>query len=99
VSDVIGTERNVVRVRVPESSVSASERALAEVKAVKHVANANGSSGWLRVQLDEMTLGDEQINNQLLDALIRAGIPVLSYEPEGGRLQDVFLHLTGGSTR
>jgi ABC-2 type transport system ATP-binding protein len=99
VSDVIGTERNVVRVRVPESSVSASERALAEVKAVKHVVSANGSSGWLRVQLDEMTLGDQQINNQLLDALIRAGIPVLSYEPEGGRLQDVFLHLTGGSTR
>jgi ABC-2 type transport system ATP-binding protein len=100
VSDVIGrTERNVVRVRVPESSVAASERALAEVKAVKHVVSANGSSGWLRVQLDEMTLGDQQINNQLLDALIRAGIPVLSYEPEGGRLQDVFLHLTGGSTR
>jgi hypothetical protein len=44
-------------------------------------------------------VGDQQINNQLLDALIRAGIPVLSYEPEGGRLQDVFLHLTGGSTR
>ncbi len=100
VSDVIGrTERNVVRVRVPEASVSASERALAEVKAVKHVANANGSSGWLRVQLDETSLGDQQINNQLLNALIRAGIPVLSYEPEGGRLQDVFLQLTSGTTR
>lgn len=100
VSDVIGrTERNVVRVRVPDESVAESQRALAQVPVVKHVANANGVTGWLRVQLDDLAMGDAQINNQLLDALIRAGIPVLSYEPEGGRLQDVFLHLTGGKTR
>jgi len=98
VSDVIGrTERNVVRVRVPESSVSASGRALAELPAVKRVVEATGSAGWLRVQLHDTTLSDQHINNQLLEALIRARIPVLSYEPEGGRLQDVFLHLTGAS--
>src|SRR5262245_57596732 len=95
VSDVIGrTERNVVRVRVPESALSACQQALAQVRAVTHIAGSNGSAGWLRVQLDEASQGDQQINNQLLDALIRAGIPVLSYEPEGGRLQDVFLNLT-----
>lgn len=95
VSDVIGgTERNVVRVRVPEASVSASEQALAALPAVKQLADANGSKGWLRVQLDEAAQSDQQVNNRLLDALIRAGIPVLSYEPEGGRLQDVFLQLT-----
>ena len=33
-------------------------------------------------------------NNKILDALIKAKIPILGYEVEGGRLQDVFLHLT-----
>jgi len=28
-------------------------------------------------------------------ALIRAKIPILGFEAEGGRLQDVFLNLTG----
>ena len=100
VSEVIGgTERNVVRVRVPESSLSASQRALAAVPALRLITDANGSKGWLRVQFDEATQGDQQVHNRLLDALIRAGIPVLSYEPEGGRLQDVFLHLTGPGAR
>jgi hypothetical protein len=30
----------------------------------------------------------------MLDALIHAGIPILGFEPLGGRLQDVFLDLT-----
>ena len=34
------------------------------------------------------------INNGILDTLIRAGIPILGFEPQGGRLQDVFLDLT-----
>jgi len=34
------------------------------------------------------------MNNKILGALIRAKIPILSFGPEGGRLQDIFLHLT-----
>jgi hypothetical protein len=33
-------------------------------------------------------------NNRILQALIRAKIPILGLEAEGGRLQDVFLSLT-----
>jgi ABC-2 type transport system ATP-binding protein len=98
VSDVIGgTERNVVRVRVPEASVSASEQALAALPAVKQLADANGSKGWLRVQLDEAAQGDQQST----PAAGRTSAPASRFElrAEGGRLQDVFLHLTGGSTR
>ncbi len=35
-----------------------------------------------------------QINNNILSALIRAKIPILGFEAEGGKLQDVFLRLT-----
>ena len=35
--------------------------------------------------------------NRVLEALIRAEIPILGFEVEGGRLQDVFLQLTEGA--
>jgi ABC-2 type transport system ATP-binding protein len=99
VAEVIGgggAERNVVRLRVPEASLAESHRALNAVPAVTNVANANGALGWLRVQVDEPATGDRQINNVILEALIQAGIPILGFEPEGGRLHDVFLNLTTG---
>ena len=52
--------------------------------------------GWLRIELVE-SADDTQthlINNKILSALIRARIPVLSFETEGSRLQDAFLRLT-----
>lgn len=97
VSEVIGgAERNVVRLRVPEQSVAESHQALGAVPVVRNVANANGALGWLRVELEGPAAGDRQINNQILEALIRAEIPILGFEPEGGRLHDAFLHLTMG---
>ncbi len=99
VSDVVGgTERNVVRVRVPDASIADSQRVLAAVPNVQDVAANGGGTGWLRVKLNGPA-GGAQIDNRILEALIRAEIPVLSYEPEGGRLQDVFLQLTGRGAR
>ncbi len=95
VRDVIGrTERNVIRIRVPVPSLAESQRALGTIPAVRKVAAANGSTGWLRVELSEVLSDDHQISNAILETLIRARIPILSFEPEGGRLQDVFLNLT-----
>jgi hypothetical protein len=37
--------------------------------------------------------GDAQFRNAVLDVLIRAGIPILSVDAEGG-LHDVFLSVT-----
>ena len=34
--------------------------------------------------------------NAALQAVLSAGVPVLSYEVEGARLSDAFLALTGG---
>jgi ABC-2 type transport system ATP-binding protein len=96
VSEVIGrNERNVIRLRVPSPSVAQSVLALDALPTVKKVSPAAGAPGSLRVELDEGALdGGNHINNQILETLIRAGIPILSFEPEGGRLQDVFLNLT-----
>jgi ABC-2 type transport system ATP-binding protein len=100
VRDVVGrTERNVIRVRVPEPAIAESQRALAGVPGVKDVATNGGPAGWLRIHLGEPATAHPGDHNEILGALIRAGIPVLSYEPEGGRLQDVFLQLTGRGAR
>ena len=57
-----------------------------------------GVAGWLNVELlhsaNEASGEDYHLNNRILEALIRAEIPILSFGAEGGRLQDVFLHLT-----
>jgi ABC-2 type transport system ATP-binding protein len=100
VSDVIGrTEQNVVRIRVPAAAIEDSQRELEGVTGVRKVMAAGGSPGWLRVEFEESTGEDRHINNRILDALLRADIPVLSLEPEGGRLQDVFLQLTAGGIK
>jgi ABC-2 type transport system ATP-binding protein len=95
VAEVIGhAEQDVVRVRVPTASVEASLRALETIPAVKNVAAAAGAGGWLRVELNGLSGEEHAVNNRILETLIRADITVLSFEPQGGRLQDVFLHLT-----
>ena len=99
VSDVIGrTEQNVVRIRVPAADIEDSQRELEGVSGVRTVTASGGMPGWLRVEFEE-TADDRHINNRILDALLRADIPVLSLEPEGGRLQDVFLQLTAGAIK
>ncbi|HJQ65199.1 MAG TPA: hypothetical protein VJ816_02425, partial [Gemmatimonadales bacterium] len=94
VSDVIGhAEQNAVRVRVPGASADAALAALSALPVVVSVKQMEGDAGWLRVEIDGAN-GKDGVNNQILDGLIRGNIPVLSFEPQSGRLQDVFLHLT-----
>ena len=103
VNEVIGgTHRNAVRVRVPSSAVEDARRELEAIPAVRKVTaagGATGTTGWLRVELDDVSKDDGAINNRILETLIHAGIPVLSFDPEGGRLQDVFMQLTAGGIK
>jgi ABC-2 type transport system ATP-binding protein len=100
VSDVIGrTEQNVVRIRVPAVAVEDAQRELEGVSGIRKVTAAGGMPGWLRVEFEESGGEGQHINNRILEALLRAEIPVLSLEPEGGRLQDVFLQLTAGGIK
>jgi hypothetical protein len=95
VADVVGHgEKNVIRVQVPASSVEASLKALKAVPSLKQVAAVPSAPGWLRAELNGSAGEGHAINNRILETLIRAEITVLSFEPQSGRLQDVFLHLT-----
>lgn len=104
VSEVIGqsmetgAQRNLIRVRVPASSVTQAQEVLEGVPNVKQVTLADVMAGWLAVQVMDRVDGDSLeeslAKNKVLDALIRAEIPILGSETGGGRLQDVFLQLT-----
>ena len=103
VSEVIGrVQRNIMlgnalRVQVPSGFFARAKQTLkASLPHLMKVNPIGEMEGWLRIELVEST-DDTQphlINNIILSALIRARIPVLSFETEGGRLQDVFLRLT-----
>jgi len=104
VAEVIGrVQHNVVlrgalRVQVPTSYVAKAKQELKAVSNVKKIMPIGEMEGWLRLELVEPVNGHVanayQANNTILSALIRAKIPILSFEVEGGKLHDVFLHLT-----
>lgn len=86
-----------LRLQVPPSAVERARRVLEQLPEVAAVAATGEETGWLRVATDRSSTGgqrDDRINNRILDALIRGDIPILGFGVEGGRLQDVFLHLT-----
>jgi ABC-2 type transport system ATP-binding protein len=104
VAEVIGQaqrnviQRNGIRIRVPSPSAAEARQVLEAMPDVMEVTPAGEMAGWLRVELVDQAHGtsseDYHVNNRILEALIRAEIPILSFEAEGGRLQDVFFHLT-----
>jgi ABC-2 type transport system ATP-binding protein len=98
VSEVIGqTQRNSYRLRVPPPSVSNAQTVLEKMPKITRVTSMDETAGWLRIELVDSaneSQADLHVNNLILDALIRAEIPILSFEAGGGRLQDVFLQLT-----
>ena len=103
VTEVIGRarqnvlQRNVLRIQVPSPSLAAAQPLLEAMPDVMKATPTGEMGGWLRVELmnpNGASLEDYHVNNRILETLIRAEIPILSFEAEGGRLQDVFLHLT-----
>jgi ABC-2 type transport system ATP-binding protein len=104
VADVIGgvahdaARQTAMRVQVPPASVKEAQRSLEAIAGVASVSVAGESAGWLVVEPIPDREGEEtddhRLNNLVLQALMRADIPVLSFGAEGSRLQDVFLELT-----
>jgi len=109
VAEVIGRVQqhiilgNALRVQVPPDLIANAQQVLEAMSNISKVTPAGELEGWLRLELVGATSGDSpdvyQINNKILSVLIRAKIPILGFEVEGGRLQDVFLHLTEESIR
>jgi len=104
VAEVIGRVQqsillgSALRVQVPAISVAEAQKILKAMPNITKVSPIGEMEGWLRMEPVESVNGNGskayQINNHILSALIRAEIPILSFEVEGGRLHDVFLHLT-----
>ena len=98
-TQVIGlAQRNVMRIQVPSPLVAQAQQVLEAMPTIMTVSPSGERSGWLRLELvepaDETSAEDHHGNNRILEALIRARIPILGFGAKGGRLQDVFLHLT-----
>lgn len=105
VADVIGqtqrraARRNVIRVQVPVPAMAESRQLLEALQPVSAVIPAGESTGWLQVELADSPDGNiaegmPKVKNKILEALIRADIPIQGFEVGGGRLQEVFLQLT-----
>jgi ABC-2 type transport system ATP-binding protein len=98
VADVVArAQRNVIRVHVA-AQVEEAQRVLEAVPDVVSVAPTGGAVGWLAVQLaerpGETATEEDEVASRLLDVLVRAGIPVVSFQSGGSRLQEAFLQLT-----
>jgi len=99
VAEVLGsTRQNVIRIRVPSRLTAEAQQVLELLPEVLGLTTPRESAGLLRVELgnpaDRVSSEHPHVANRILDALIRANIPIISFEAEGGRLQDVFLNLT-----
>jgi ABC-2 type transport system ATP-binding protein len=104
VSQVIGrVQKNIIlksvlRIHVPPLSVTKAREVLETMPNILKISQIGELEGSLRLELMATDDGDMavayEMNNKILSALIRAKIPILRFEVEGGRLQDIFMHLT-----
>ena len=91
--------RNALRVQVMPDFMAEARAVLEGMNSIiMRVSPVGEMEGWLRLELVEAAEADPanayHINNEILEALIEVGVPILGFEIEGGRLQDVFLQLT-----
>jgi ABC-2 type transport system ATP-binding protein len=90
--------RNILRIQVPPELAIQTQEVLESMPHIIKVTPLGGLVGSMQLELVGADNGDsanvQQINNKILSMLIRAKIPILRFEVEGGRLEDVFLHLT-----
>ncbi|GBD22140.1 putative ABC transporter ATP-binding protein YxlF [bacterium HR28] len=100
VLDVIGRARGSgVRVQVPLSAMADAEQVLEALPFVVRVVPKGQGSGWLLVEVLGGSAESNIAHNAVLEALILAKIPILTFEAEGSRLQEVFLQLTEETIR
>src|SRR4030043_309844 len=87
-----------LRIPIHPHDVIKAQEALKTIPSILSVDQINETEGLLRIRIAESDGGAVSdpylINNKVLRALIHVKIPILRFEAEGGKLQDVFLQLT-----
>lgn len=109
VSEVIGrVQRNIIlkhalHLQVLPECVDQVREIVEGMPVITKIITEGEPEGWLRLELMAINDGEPentyQVTNKILGALLRAKIPVISFEIEGNKLYDVFLHLTEESIR
>lgn len=99
VADVLGeVERNVIQVRVAPESIARAQQVLEALPNVRQATPTDELTGRLAVELadadDGRSQGDPLARNAILEALIRADIPVVNFGLAGNRLQELFMRVT-----
>jgi ABC-2 type transport system ATP-binding protein len=93
-----GNGRRLARVHVPVESVPTARAALLAMPGDGHTVADGDAAGWLTVEFTPAavmsTVEEQRAKNAVLEALVQAEVPVLSFDGGAGRLQDVFLQLT-----
>jgi ABC-2 type transport system ATP-binding protein len=83
------------RVRVPVDKHDQARLLLKQARGIANIHRNEDDDGWLHITFERGTSnGDRPIANGTLRALLDAGMPILAFELEGGRLSDAFLYLT-----
>jgi ABC-2 type transport system ATP-binding protein len=103
--DVLGrSQQHGLSLQVPLSSVEKAKHVLEALPSVIKTASMADKEDWLKVELAPPasnatedatdTAHEQRQKNSVLEALLRAEVPILRFEAGGHRLQDVFLQLT-----
>jgi ABC-2 type transport system ATP-binding protein len=89
------TPQNCMRVQVPPAAVLETRQVLDGMPNILKLTQVDEAKGWLDMELvsgsNSSSVNSYQVN-RILSVLIRAKIPIISFAPEEGRLQDIFLN-------
>ena len=87
------------RVRIPDDKQELAQSLMKQTRGVAAVSLSDDDQGWLHITFESGGgNGDRPVANGAVRALLDAGIPLLAFELEGGRLSDAFLYLTAGQS-
>lgn len=104
VAEVIGrVQRNIIlhnsfRIQTLPEFVAAARRVLKGLPEILDATSQGEVDGWLRIELMDASSSDlphyGQSNSRVLKTLLNTKIPIINFETQAGRLQEVFLRLT-----
>jgi ABC-2 type transport system ATP-binding protein len=85
------------RLRVASDDAGLAAAVLHQVPDIREVATVDAEPGLLVLGLAPAHNGNEPALNEVVSALIRSRVTVVSFELEGARLSDAFLAMTGAA--
>lgn len=96
---VSGNNKKHIEFSVPVKFEQDTLKLLKTIEEINKISQKNNKTNIFEVELKKEYFRDdilkEKVCNKILKTLLSKNIPIINFESEGGRLQDVFLQLTG----